>query len=496
MKRNFTSDELTELCYYLPTDNGSFWDSINDLGLATSRFFGFLDIDSDMDNINNYHKKIMNRYDTTKSELTKIFENVRNLDDDYQVKASESKDIVFSFKNSIDKMAEIMSNQPNLINSLETTLLFQMVKDNGNKLIAKLGDEILDRCNDPSDLTDAEKKILEKYLNNILNGTTDVTSLSVDEKDKIIKLYEMLHVECAAMNSFLGPLEKEGYDDDIREIKLLTYTAEEPYRTVFLENADKMKIIELHYDPKKSQCYNSGDEGIYFTIEKWKGDYTTFFHESAHNIDDLLADGKNKYYTLTYTDQNGNTLMSTARQDVITYVETKIDVYMPICMNIQGVTLAEMEIAKEEVLNLIMNCPDIAVYAPTFSRPEIQTCYNAVIKSIINSSTVSSHASSDVYGGFTGNLLRNNLGHLVVSELSDGTKTGYWINGAYDSVNDTIIPTYEDGSFSYTGKQAKELWAENYAAQMTKNTQEISEISNHFNGANDMIEIMMEEEFE
>ena len=181
-------------------------------------------------------------------------------------------------------------------------------------------------------LTDSEREELENELDTLLSGYTnidaygvervDIYSMTDDERKQLIELYEKLNKNYARnMDECLEPLRAEGYDDDITYIKAIAYTAPEPYRTLYLENVGDIEILDLHHDKNKSQCYAATDvdgdgeneTGIFLNIdERWNSDikkrYLTFFHESAHAIDDILdgdvGDGNN--YTYSYTNENGD----------------------------------------------------------------------------------------------------------------------------------------------------------------------------------------------
>ena len=295
------------------------------------------------------------------------------------------------------------------------------------------------------------------------------------------------------MDKLLQPLTDGGYNNEIRDIKYLTYTAKDPYRSTFIKYADEMKIGTLEYDPSEPQNYSSATKKISFNISKWNGDYTVFFHECGHNIDDLLktnpshpTESNAKWATTTYHNADGKTLMDMAMNDVIRKNEKQEDIELRIIIKVTTIAKDLLMTAKKEITEAIMNCPKAAGYSPKFpsDNEEIIQCYKNVIHSIISMGTRTSIAASDIYGGFTGNLLKIKKYHDEADE-----KRVYWIKGTYDVVTKVLTPEYDaNNNVIYTGNQAKELFAETYAAQMTKNNKEMNEIHSHFATAEKIIE--------
>ena len=117
-------------------------------------------------------------------------------------------------------------------------------------------------------------------------------NVPAEEKDKVIRDFERDHAkEVKKLDKFLRSGDSDDLtEDDIRNIKYLIYTAEEPYRSIYLESVSKYKI----------KTTNSGGDALYTPGihkvtydypecfgEDPRGPYTTFFHEGGHAIDDL-----------------------------------------------------------------------------------------------------------------------------------------------------------------------------------------------------------------
>lgn len=112
------------------------------------------------------------------------------------------------------------------------------------------------------------------------------------EMDELINRFEKEHPEYAEKfdNLIASDKKKMLTEDDIRRIKYLAYTAEEPYRTIYLETLERYTIGDSNM--AEGAYYRSWYHDINFTYDECfgkdpRGPYTTFFHESGHGIDDL-----------------------------------------------------------------------------------------------------------------------------------------------------------------------------------------------------------------
>ncbi|MDO5127343.1 MAG: hypothetical protein Q4D54_06315 [Eubacteriales bacterium] len=367
-------------------------------------------------------------------------------------------------------------------------------------------------------------QLLASYTYTDTYGVTrvDVYSMSPDEREQLVELYEQLHPgDARNMDTCLQPLADEGYNDDITYIKAIAYTAPEPYRSIYLENVGDINIVDLHYDKNKSQNYKSGidvdgdgvaDGGIRFNIdERWSSDprtrYNTFFHESGHAIDDLLADGHagGDFLSRTYEDANGDRLTDALQTDVRNSIEHYVEDYT------QGMELGPLEekLVTAAITREIMTCYDYRYDYPVMNdltimgreilpASDMQDILDYTVTSI---QTDNSGPSSDIMGGYSGNLLtdRNSSGRplsyhqaVSLSEQSDGTfvTTNYWVQGSGGSTESSFVPS---GDYAYTGKQESEFWAENFSAQMTGNQTELNGIDGRLDTGRDYVVSMIDD---
>ena len=146
----------------------------------------------------------------------------------------------------------------------------------------------------------------------------DDSSLRVDnptnqDKDKLIDNYEKNHIlHKLILEDFLNSDGAKGLtEDDIRNIKYLVYTADEPYRSLYLNSLLKFRIRTIngsggYYMPWSQGIEQTGEEGHTVTYtypdcfaDDPRGPYTVFFHECGHAIDDLNDKSQQMGYDTT-----------------------------------------------------------------------------------------------------------------------------------------------------------------------------------------------------
>ena len=304
-----------------------------------------------------------------------------------------------------------------------------------------------------------------KYINALVSSKDNVCDLSDEEKQQIITLYELYHKDYEDnMNDFLSPIYLYGYIGEAIDIKVITYTAPEPYRTILLENVGDMEILDVDIDNNESQAYYPNKKGIKFDIERWNGDYTTFFHECGHALDDLLVEGEGRLST-TYS-KDDRYLINVLEADVRSVVTASVDDKMIE----KGIPEADRENMRTEIVEGIMNCYDRAYDEPVFDEKTAEI-YNLVKEDVKNGNT---GTSSDIYSAFTGKLLETDAGHPA---LSKNKEDSYWTEGEYNKKTKEYTPRYsEDGTIVYKDSVPKEFFAEHFAAQMTRDPEELDGI--------------------
>ena len=331
----------------------------------------------------------------------------------------------------------------------------------------------------------------EELYNKVTGGTLNFDSLDSSQKKDIVDYYEKLHPEYKRnMNKLLKVFADEGgkYSDQLLNIKVLAYTANEPARTVFLESADDIKILDIHYTSTAN--FSSSKGGVSLNADKMSNtaaSYSTFFHECGHNIDWIKGGKDNSFFSVD------NNLNAVLENEVRSTIEECCDNYL-LSNGIDPVSENGSKI-KAEVVNEMMNCIDYSKDPGSIKydcgdanlNPIVKDCFHDV-RNVIKNSYKGSKDRSDIYGAFTGNVLRDGLGHDAL-ERTDGVDRVYWLKGEIKTEPDgrqcdliyvdngkdgshetryVYIERNSDGSVKYGNSASNEFFAENFSADMTR----------------------------
>lgn len=109
--RDFSESAKQKLLAYVKdvtetTVWGKLGDIIGDIGLQVQHWFGALDISKHVNNLDEYHKKVIDKNDTTSQRIEEIFTNVKNIDIRYQNGLGQE----LSYANSITDMIKVLSD--------------------------------------------------------------------------------------------------------------------------------------------------------------------------------------------------------------------------------------------------------------------------------------------------------------------------------------------------------------------------------------------------
>ena len=378
-----------------------------------------------------------------------------------------------------------------------------------------------------NDVSESMWNSLDIKAHRNLTSSTDPTKyisspyqrLSFEEREFYVILFEEDRDNAtyvSNMNHVKDAFAKDGFADwekHLSNIKFMAYSADEPYRSTYLNN-----VQNVNYDLRYKDWPNTTGDTIHINVLNFSltnpDYYGTFFHESTHAIDSKLGDLSTNH---TY---NGKNLTGALEADVRARVESEIDSCLSQA-SYNGLSYSDKLKIKETVIDSIMNQVDHDIFGdPDFTLilsgssldPVItEKLYKEVRKNINNSMT---SMASDAYGAFTGNTLGGVYiagGHSALDGpngpgSSDDFRI-YWldngrINGANgtglyiitqdgvrhnidiaDIRNSSLTPgsnfdedvIMSQGNVTYkNGKAACEIFAEDMSAHLTGNYKEIN----------------------
>ena len=471
-------------------------DFFGDLGLTFQSWTGELGINSYLDNVEAYHEKVLDKNNTTKKEIDKIFQEVALVDSSYSGEFQNIVTVMSQYREYVSTMSEMILPQ-NLTNPLSTVHIsiqdiLKQIQDNEVELWINQylsGEEV--------EIEDWKRVQIEAYIERQVNVLgRDVSQLNAaDDKamqERVVVLYQMLDPEVTQRFQELFDSSATLIDDfDRNNIMYIAYTAEEPYRSLFLDSLGTYTIGRT--DLSDSYFTASGDKGdgtaantINFGASDAfyhcpKGAYNTFFHECGHAID-YNIDGEN-YFSNIYADGSNYDMIA---GDVYTHIEREITNYINAKVASGVPDAASYQACSvENIIECIKNGGDkseLSIYEKRVYN-QVSKIMKADLSSVSMIHQYDNIAGiwlgtqyvagiSDVYGGITNNVIVGDRGHW---------KDAYW----YDSVTG-----------EKTGNQEAEMWAHYISFQMTGDIEALDAMQQYFPDAmlqyDEMVDDMVE----
>lgn len=406
-----------------------FTDWVGDCWYSFEEWIGLLNLKEDLSNVNEYHKKVIDKNNTTLNELEAIFSKVYAVEAEYHSGFCSIISACNSFNKILQTLIEIISPENGSFSPEEMNALLPKRFTEYQEYLSKYGELRV-------------KKLLEHYK------SMDV--VSNDDKDEFIRIYEIYNPEKKKkLDNLLSKLTEE----QIREVKYILYTADEPYRSIYLNELESYTIGNV--SGADTGVFRPFDNTINVDMIKEptnpRGPYTTFFHESGHALDyNFYNDGN--YYSLTYRNSDGQSLQDVIFEDVRNDIRQTIAKY------------TSDEKMQENLLNYLISGEN--------NRGDLTKTEEKILENVLkvykkDITGMEKEAYSDIYGGVTDNAIVGNYSH---------TQEHYW----YD----------ENGNA--TGAQAVELWAEYYSYRMTDNEEALENLREHFPNAAKFLDEMAE----
>ena len=407
-----------------------FTDWIGDRWYDFEEWIGILHLKDDLSNVNEYHKKVIDKNNITLAQLEGIFNKVYSVESEYHKELTNIIASCRGFNKLLNALNDVMAKGA-------------LVQERYVSLIPRYITEYFSLYHIYIDWEERLENLLEKYRS---QGT-----ITDQDKDEFIRIYEIYNVETKKkLDNLLSKLTEE----QIREVKYILYTADEPYRSIYLNELESYTIGNV--SGSDTGFFRPFDNTINVDIiaepTNPRGPYTTFFHESGHALDyNFYNDGN--FYSLTYRNSEGQSLMDVIYEDVRNDVRKTIARY------------TKDKNTQEDLLNYIMGAGSIDVNTLSEKEKQLLQYIQAYYKKDMYGAQ--NESCSDVYGGVTNNIISGQYGHW-----SDT----YW----YDSKGNP------------TGSQAKELWAEYYSYCMTGNEEALENLREHFPNAAKFLDEMAE----
>lgn len=465
-------------------------DFFGDMGLAFQSWIGELSIDSYLNNVEAYHEKVLDKNNTTKKEIDKIFQEVATVDSSYAGVFQETVTLLSQYREYINAMSEIILPQ-NLTNPLATAHIslqdiLRQMQDNEVELWINQylnGKEV--------EIEDWKREQIEAYIERQVNALgRDVTRLNeADDKamqERIVMLYQMLEPGTAQRFRELFDSSNTVIEEfDRNNIMYIAYTAEEPYRSLFLDSLGTYTIGRT--DLSSSYFTRSGDEtdgtpanSINFGASNSfyhcpKGAYNTFFHECGHAID-YNIDGET-FFSNTY--KNGSNYDMIAG-DVYAHIEGEIENYInnKIASGVSNAASYEA-CSVERIIDCIKNGGDTSILSA--SELKVYKDVKSNIESELNA-TSSNHQYEDNVGVLHGTLYVSDICGGVTNNVIVGGR-GHWNKEDDGPYKGEYIYWYNPETGERTGNHETELWAHYFSFEMTGDQEAMAAMNQYFPNA-------------
>ncbi len=266
-----------------------------------------------------FHSSMIDKDTVSAQRIEEIFANAKTLDQSYKEPINNRLFLIVGYSNLLQKYSSCIFTDNSRFCSQDSV--------------------------DKIQKSDIYKSYGYTYLENCIAKDPDIKT-NENRKEEYITLFETIFPDYKEdMNTFFEPIQDD-HQTDIDDIKYIVYTAEEPYRSLFLDNVGDAKWgytaphPEDGDDEKQFAYYrpNQGTINIDITTDNQyfegdpRGKYATFFHEYGHYLDDRYArdtNGNKVSFTDTYVTSDGKDFVKVIDDDVKQVVKSKVKETFP-----------------------------------------------------------------------------------------------------------------------------------------------------------------------
>ena len=347
MYRDFTNEEMERLLGYVQDEDGKIsnqlaWGAIDYLADLAS--YSDLDIADYVDDIDNYHKKLIDAENMTAKKIKNIFKAVHQVDDDTLTNIDIINGLTEAlYKYMYNLKTKIVIGKKGFEGNVTEPLALpkeeylKKIKDDFQFTSAKKCAEMYDAYRD-GDIKKVEK-YLEREVNDLTRNVADFggqpgATVKKIREEIVVDLYRLINPDSAKkFDELFDSCENATISElDRYNIMYLAYTAEEPYKSLLLNSLGKFKLGK--FDPELKQSgFEPGKNVINFTTgNSWlrdlDGAYTSFFHECGHAIDYHARVEEKEWYSVSY-ELEGNydviydDIIDRVQLEIAEYIDTK-----------------------------------------------------------------------------------------------------------------------------------------------------------------------------
>lgn len=342
----------------------------------------------------------------------------------------------------------------------------------------------------PMGLRDALRALQDARWKSLEAGLKHQKSVTADEMKNYVSAFETVHPEIAKdMDEFFEPFTDIGRATEVGELKFYAYTADEPYRSIFLYGVQKgkFKIGSTDLAPDIACHYNPDKHTVNFRENFWddkSGFAYVFYHECGHAVDDMLYGNRwfsdLDSFSQNLCDEDGNSLDTMLRRDLDTLLDTLI---------------TEDMIPDEETRTklrgvILSGDPDKADALDQTEKALLESIQNQFHSSAMGPNRIT---RSDTIGGLTNNILVGGYSHPTYKDDEETILRGYWYE--VDKKRN-VYKRDANGELISTHYQELEFFADNFSYNMTRNQIRFDSLQETFPEASQFVDEMLNREAE
>lgn len=414
------------------------WFGDNTLHYLNMRF-GVLTLCKYLGDINVYHQLMIDKDNVSAQKIETIFTNSIGVENKYKIYLQGNLASITLYSNLLKQYYSCISVDNSSFSSQSAVGAIQQ-----------------------NEIYDGYRSL---YIQNYQYAHKDYNTKQ-NEKRKYIEVFEAVYPEHKKnMNHFFDTI-KDKHKTDIENIKVIVYSADEPYRSMFLDNVKyahwghTSPYVEDEETKNKFAFYSSEDGTINIDITTNKnsflddprGQYATFFHEYGHFLDDRYCediDGKAVFFTENYVAQNGKTLAQNIDSDVKEIVTIRVRETFP-----QYTDDRVEQITKRLVEGNLPNYPD---HDDDSIRQDAITVQTKIYNELISAKA---DGPSDAYDGSTNYYRDGSFGQ-------NSTETGKGVSGLYQHGDTYYYNLNDKGEMVKTSRSAaKETFATYFSVKI------------------------------
>lgn len=227
MKRDFSETAEQDLYKQIDEINDEQWANWTD-GIGDFFTWG-LNIQDYLDEVNTYHKKIMDKNNTTKSEIQKIFSDVRTVDASYSSIFQKCLNNVKEQKEYVQKLIDSISTSPsNFTATGIAKLMLPANKELSDSKIQYYRDKLKFGNGDCNYDFDYIKQVMNKKAVDVPEElyaamVYEFQNMSVDEKEKFIESSYILGNFWPDTSGNIGSGKHEYIVSDVLDVLVMSY---------------------------------------------------------------------------------------------------------------------------------------------------------------------------------------------------------------------------------------------------------------------------------